>query len=151
MLLLSVNDVNQYIASNDSYNKYLENMGTGRVDAFKMLMNVEGITCISVPRGKSNYSIDLTPYLADGELIYKPLDMVVPADVATRLGIESAPRLFGNKFLITCNNIGSGVVEISFVAGNTTAGNDSEKGGIVATKRFALIVRDDFSDNGGWL
>lgn len=151
MLLLSVNDVNQYIASNDSYNKYLENMGTGRVDAFKMLMNVEGITCISVPRGKSNYSIDLTPYLADGELIYKPLDMVVPADVATRLGIESAPRLFGNKFLITCNNIGSGVVEISFVAGNTTAGNDSEKGGIVVTKRFALIVRDDFSDNGGWL
>lgn len=151
MLLLSVNDVNQYIASNDSYNKYLENMGTGRVDAFKMLMNVEGITCISVPRGKSNYSIDLTPYLADGELIYKPLDMVVPADVATRLGIESAPRLFGSKFLITCNNIGSGVVEISFVAGNTTAGNDSEKGGIVATKRFALIVRDDFSDNGGWL
>jgi len=151
MLLLSVNDVNQYIASNDSYNKYLENMGTGRVDAFKMLMNVEGITCISVPRGKSNYSIDLTPYLADGELIYKPLDMVVPADVATRLGIESAPRLFGSKFLITCNNIGSGVVEISFVAGNTTAGNDSEKGGIVVTKRFALIVRDDFSDNGGWL
>ena len=151
MLLLSVNDVNQYIASNDSYNKYLENMGTGRVDAFKMLMNVEGITCISVPRGKSNYSIDLTPYLADGELIYKPLDMVVPADVATRLGIESAPRLFGNKFLITCNNIGSGVVEISFVAGDTTAGNDSEKGGIVVTKRFALIVRDDFSDNGGWL
>lgn len=151
MLLLSVNDINKYIASNDSYNKYLENMGTGRVDAFKMLMNVEGITCISVPRGKSNYSIDLTPYLADGELIYKPLDMVVPADVATRLGIESAPRLFGNKFLITCNNIGSGVVEISFVAGDTTAGNDSEKGGIVVTKRFALIVRDDFSDNGGWL
>ena len=151
MLLLSVNDINSYIATNEEYNMYLNNMGTGRVDAFKMLMNVEGVTCISVPRGKNNYQIDLTPYLVDGTLIYKPMDMIVSTEVATRLGMESAPRLFGNKFLITCNNIGSGIVDIRFVAGSTTAGTDTNKGGIVVTKRFALVVRDNFADNGGWL
>ena len=151
MLLLSVNDINSYIATNEDYNKYFQKVGTGRVDAFKMLMHIEGVTCISVPRGKANYGIDLTPYLLDGALVYKPMEIKVPTDVATRLGIESQPRFFGNKFLITCNNIGSGVVEVSFVAGTTVPGGDEQKGGMVATKRFALIVRDDFAENGGWM
>ena len=37
------------------------------------------------------------------------------------------------------------------VAGGENAGSSTTIGGMTITKKFALIVRDDFADNGGWL
>jgi hypothetical protein len=37
------------------------------------------------------------------------------------------------------------------VAGGEAAGSTDNIGGITITKEFALVVREKFSDNGGWL
>lgn len=149
-IILSGYDMNPELENDEDYAKYYKKLGTGRIDAFKMLMHVEGVTCISVPRGRS-YSIDLAPYIKESSSVYKLIDMVASEEVATRLGMENQPRLFGGKFLVNCNNIGSGIVEVSMIVGTDSASTDTQKGGLVIKKQFALIVRDEHSANGGWL
>ena len=151
-ILLSVNDINSDL-ENYSSGKYYEKMGTGRVDAFLMMMNIDGTTCIPIPRGKKNFYLDVTPYIADGNSKFQLLDMVISDADMKRLGIKSKPRLLKNNnvFVLTCENSGSAVVEIKMVAGGNTAGTTENVGGMTIIKKFALIVRDNFAENNGWL
>jgi hypothetical protein len=151
-ILVSVNDINSDLA-NYSGGTYFGKMGTGRIDAFLMLMNVAGTTCIPVQRGVKNYRIDMTPYLADGNSTLTLLDMEISEADMKRLGIKSKPRLLTttNTIAITCENTGSAIVKVKMVAGGETAGSTDYIGGITITKEFALVVRNKFTDNGGWL
>ena len=154
-ILLSVNDMDSAIKASSPHTKYLGQMGTGRIDAFRMLMNIEGIACIPVPRGKRYHEIDLTPYLSDGVVSLKLVDdgVTVSSSDMKRLGMGSQPtvRTMQNIITLTCNNSGSAIMEVKMVAGGENAGSSTTIGGMTITKKFALIVRDDFADNGGWL
>lgn len=153
-ILLSVNDIDGDIAAS-SYSKYIGQMGTGRIDAFRLLMNIEGIACIPVPRGVRHHEIDLTPYLSDGVVSLKLVadGAKVSSSDMKRLGMDSQPtvRTQNNIITLTCNNTGSAILEVKMVAGGETAGSSTTTGGMVITKKFALIVRDNFANNGGWL
>lgn len=153
-ILLSVNDIDGDIAAS-SYSKYIGQMGTGRIDAFRLLMNIEGIACIPVPRGVRYYEIDLTPYLSDGIVSLKLVDggAKVSSSDMQRLGMSSQPTVLtkDNILTLTCNNSGSAILEVKMVAGGETPGSPTTTGGMVITKKFALIVRDNFAENGGWL
>ena len=79
LLLTSVNDINQYCTGTKQYftdkgslatldlSQYKKGMGTGYIDAYQVLMNVRGITCIPIPVG-SQYTLNLQPYLGGGNL-----------------------------------------------------------------------------------
>ena len=150
-LLLSVNDYDGLLEDYQS-GKYYKNMGAGRVDAFLFMMNIDGTTCIPVPRGQS-YRIDMTPYLSDGKTEYTLIDMAISDADMKRLGMKSKPRYMSttNVFLVNCENVGSAVVEVKMIAGGDTAGTTENIGGMIITKKFALVVRDNFAENGGWL
>ena len=151
-ILLSVTDINNDIKNYDG-GKYFGKMGSGRADAFLMLMNIAGTTCIPVPRGVQYYRIDMTPYMADGETELTLLDIEISNEDMKRLGMKSKPKLMTatNVFAVTCENTGSAIVKVKMVAGGNTAGNTDNIGGITITKEFALVVREKFTDNGGWL
>ena len=151
-ILLSVTDINSDLA-NYASGKYFGKMGTGRIDAFLMMMNIAGTTCIPVQRGVQYYRIDMTPYLADGNSKYTLLDLEISDADMKRLGMKSKPRLMTttNTIAVTCENTGSAIVKVKMVAGGETAGSTDYIGGITITKEFALVVRDKFTDNGGWL
>ena len=144
-LLLSVNSMD-YLTD-----KYAGQMGTGMIDAFKFLMNIEGIVCIPVTRGTRNFEIDLNKYLADGEANITFSGMEISEADMKRLGMSSTPRYLSNKFLVTCNNVGSAVVTVKMIAGGETAGTGETVGGMAISKKFALVVRDSFAENGGWM
>ena len=150
-LLLAVNDYNSFLA-NYSSGKYYRTMGTGRADAFLFLMNIDGTTCIPVPRGES-YRINLTPYLSDGKTEYTCIEMSISEEDMAKLGMKSKPRFLSttNVFLVNCEKVGSAMVEVKMIAGGDVAGTTETTGGMIITKRFALVVRDNFTDNGGWL
>ena len=150
-LLLSVNDYNELLKNYQS-GKYYGEMGTGRVDAFLFMMNIEGTTCIPVPRGES-YRINMTPYLSDGKTEYSLIEMNISDEEMAKVGMKSKPRLLSttNVFLVNCEKVGSAIVEVKMIAGGNTAGSTEVIGGMIITKRFALVVRDHFTDNGGWL
>ena len=145
-LLLSVNSMD-YLTDNRA-----GQMGTGMIDAFKFLMNIEGIPCIPVTRGVKN-EIDINNYLADGDSKYTLKEMEISEADMKRLGMSSKPKYYENmdKFLVTCNNVGSAVVSVKMIAGGDTAGTGETVGGMVISKKFALVVRDSFAQNGGWM
>lgn len=156
MLLLSTNNIEPILATNaDMQFKYSGKMGTGHIDALRMLMNVEGVPCVAVTKGQLNM-IDLRPYLGDGTLdivVRDNLDsktIMSDADKA-KLGVTNGPRISSNKLIITCEQAGHGFIEVSCVIGGKEAGSDDTMGGRVSTKRLAIIVRDSHATNGGWM
>ena len=151
-ILLSVTDINSDLA-NYASGKYAGKMGTGRLDAFLMLMNIAGTTCIPVPRGEQYYRIDMTPYMTDGNSKLTLIEMKISDEDMKRLGMKNKHRLMSNtnSFAVTCENTGSAIVKVTMVAGGETAGSSDTVGGYTITKEFALVVREKFSDNGGWL
>lgn len=159
LLLTSVNDVNKYCTGvkqyiNDSgYRSVLDlsqhkgKMGTGCIDAFQLLMNIHGITCIPIPTG-SVQVLDMNPYIGGGNLGLKIGAVKIAAEDMQRLGIVSEPSIFGNKIKIKCDNAGSAIMTVTLQAGTS---NTSGISSMVITKDFAIIARKDLPANGGWL
>jgi hypothetical protein len=158
MLLLSVDNIDSQMANNanpEFFEKYAGKMGTGSINALRMLMNVEGVPCVDVPKGQLAM-IDLRPYLGDGTLdivVYDNLDSknIMTDEDKEKLGVSNGPRISANKLIITCDKVGHGFIEVSYIAGGKEAGEDDGMGGRVSTKRLAIVVRDGHSTNGGWL
>ena len=96
LLLTSVNDINQYCTGTKQYvtdkgslatldlSQYKKGMGTGYIDAYQVLMNVRGITCIPIPVG-SQYTLSLQPYLGGGNLDLKITEISISAEDMDRL------------------------------------------------------------------
>ena len=156
MFLLSTNNIDTYIATNDDVAyKYAGKMGTGSIDALRMLMNVEGTPCVSVPKGQL-VMIDLRPYFGDGTLDITVRDNLDSSTIMSdedkaKLGVTNGPRISANKLIITCEQAGHGYINVSCVIGSKEPGSDDKMGGRVSTKRLAIIVRDSHTTNGGWM
>ena len=152
-LLTSVNNLDSYMKTNTKFDNYIGKMGTGSIDAFKMLMNIEGITCIPVTRGKLN-KIKVFDYLSNGDLNLKLVDNDIEISEADKkkLGITDIMVLTNaGEILMTCEKTGSAIISIKIIAGGNVVGGSNSIGGSVISKKFALIVRDSFAENGGWM
>lgn len=159
LLLTSVNDINQYCTGTKQYftdkgslatldlSQYKKGMGTGYIDAYQVLMNVRGITCIPIPVG-SQYTLNLQPYLGgrkSGPEDYGNLHFGRRHEPAGHFGEPDHirqpdhPQVHQTRF-------GGGPDQL--LAGN---GNNSGMNGMPITKEFAFIAREVHSQNGGWL
>ena len=156
MLLLSVNDIDSDLKANPTFSTaYPGNMGSGRIDALRMLMNVEGTPCITIKKGEFT-RISLSDYIGDSSLDITYHDNLDSATIMSeedmeKLGVSNKPRISSGKLIITCNKTGHGFINVKCVIGGKEAGSDSEMGGRLTTKKIAIIVRDDHTANGGWM
>ncbi|MDE5851842.1 MAG: S8 family serine peptidase, partial [Alistipes sp.] len=158
MLLTSVNDINRYCTGTKQYisdagaratldlSRFKNNMGSGYVDAFQLLMQIRGITCLPVPVGEQ-VLLDLTPYLGDGNLNMRVVKAEIDAADRTRLGIASDPVIFSNRIILTCTQSGSAIMRVTLLAGK---GNDNGVSGLSITKEYALVARAFRPQNDGW-
>lgn len=158
MLLTSVNDINYYCTGTKQYltdagipatldlARFKDNMGSGYVDAFQLLMQIRGITALPVPVGEQ-VLLDLTPYLGDGGLNMRVVKAEIDAADRTRLGIKSEPKVFSNKIILTCTKSGSAIMRVTLLAGK---GNNNGVSGLTITKEYALIARAFRPQNDGW-
>lgn len=159
ILLTSVNNINPYCTGTKQFindhnqratldlSKFNGLMGSGYIDAFRVLMNVRGITCIPVETGNQQ-SIDIQQYIGSGDLGMNISAVEMSAEDIARLGMSSKPTVFGKRILIRCANTGSAIMKVKLVAGSS---NTSGMNGMTVTKEFAIIARENHSENGGWL
>ena len=127
-------------------------MGVGYIDAFKALMNVEGIPCITVRIG-NKANVDLAPAIGgnpasmtfvDGGLSMSDADKL-------KLGVEGDITISTTgKMQIKCTKPGSAILKIKFIAGGEQEGSNQATGGMVITREVAILARP-FATNGGWL
>lgn len=162
LLLTSTNDINRY-CTGEKYRATSGNpalydidiysglMGTGYIDAFKVLMNVEGTPCLPVRIGVRQ-SINLYEVLGKGVEAYTFLNGGIEMSAAdkTKLGIEGDLSVSGGALSIKCTKAGSAIVTLRFIAGGTAVGTDSATGGMAVEKKVAIVARE-FATNGGWL
>lgn len=159
LLLTSVNNIDAYCTGEKQYrsesgammtldlSKLKGLMGTGYIDAYQVLMNVRGATCIPASVG-SQTVISMKDYIGDGNANIKVTDVRISDEDMEKLGISSKPTMFGGKILFTCKKSGSGIMNVEILAGT---GNGSGMSGMTIMKEFAIIARDANSENGGWL
>lgn len=146
ILLTATNDIYQYLPANS---QYMGKMGTGLIDAYKALLNVEGTPCVPVAIG-SKQLVSLADIIGGGTKM-TILGVTISDEDKARLGIEGTPSVTtAGKLVITCTKRGSARMTVRFVGGGSTIGSESNVGGMEVSKE-CVIVAHYFAGNNGWL
>lgn len=165
MLLSSTNDMNSRLTgtkqtkklSGNSYvdcalnlDEYYGKMGTGAVDAWKFLMQIEGTPSIQAKVGEA-LEIALVDYFGGhaGELTYLGVD--VTSAVSASLGLESDPVVENGALKLTCSKVGSGKITVRAIAGGDKIGGEDSIGGMEISREISIVSRPLATQNGGWL
>ena len=181
MILASVNDIDQRIGSISektyAYGRgalamapYYHQMGTGAIDAWRLMMHIEGLPTLTSTLGKQQW-IDLTSIFGTASTSLTYLSVEVPASTVSSLGLEKITPTNTEKYpavvdgngyayiqfgrlYIHPSKIGSGTITIAAVGGGDHVGGGSNPpGGMTLTQTVSLIARDTDGGNGtgGWL
>ena len=160
MLLSSTNDMNSRLTGTKqtkdvtgesrllNLDEYKGNMGTGAVDAWRFLMQIEGTPSILARTGEE-IEVDLKDYMGGhaGELTYLEID----TKGAAALGITGEPAIEKGIMKITCTKVGSGKISVKAIAGGDKLGGGDSIGGMEFSKEISIASRPYAAKNGGWL
>ena len=182
MLLSSVNDIDsklnsgyKYLGIDPStgtelaprpYSSYQYKMGTGTIDAWKLMMNIEGTPVLMVKVGNElSYSLDT--FFGGGSEYMTYQGVEIDRETMKALGITRKPYIKNGKLVINPGRTGSGKIKITAIAGgNSVAGSISGDmsgmgdivtipdsngmGGMNITREISIVARG-VASNGGWL
>lgn len=140
--------------------EYRHKMGTGGIDTYVFMMQIEGIPCLTAEVGKNQWldvsqyfgtsSVSLT-YLGDpGKEEGQTLCEISDADRES-LGLVEEPYMQFGRLYVHPTKLGSGKVKIKAVAGGTVVGGQNVTGGMFMEQEVSIITRTFKSKNGGWL
>ncbi len=113
-------------------------MGTGAIDAWKLLMNIEGTPSFQGKIGSSE--IDLTKVLGAESAVLSNISVEMDETTKSSMGINDELKLDGNKLIVNCTKSGSGFITIN-----------AETQGMSIIRKVSIISRPVVSENGGWL
>lgn len=158
LLYSSVNDLEYYMETSKKLAYGLEfditpmrgGMGTGLIDAWKLLMQIEGTPSLQVKKGEP-WKLSLDEYFggASSSLTYTSVEM----DEVSKsiLGVETDPFIKNGKLHITCTKTGSAKIRITAISGGKEVGGGAAIGGTEFTREVSILSRDIVATNGGWL
>ena len=158
ILLTSVNDLDGYLESGTkktaggtlTLRNYRKNMGTGLIDAYQLLMQIEGTPCLRAKVGTLQL-LPLTNYFGANatNLTYTTVEMA--QEEMAKLGITEQPTIAYGKLRIQCTKPGVARIKVRAIAGGDKLGTGTTMGGMEISKEFAIIARSVQTENGGWL
>lgn len=157
MLLTSVNDIEHRFNGTKrslgtiNLEEYRNGkMGTGLVDATRLLMQIDGTPCVVVPTGELQL-ITLDEHFGGSaeNLTYTGVKMF-DNDI-TRLGMTEAPQMYNGKLMIKCTKPGNARITVTAIAGGDRINNGLMLGGMEISKEFYIVAREGTASNGGWL
>ena len=161
LIYSSVNNIDYYIETCTKYTggvlmdltPFWGNMGTGAIDTWRLLMQIEGTPCLVVQSGAdSKMTLDQYFSPAASNLTYTKVE--VSPEAREALGIEGNPYVKYGKLHIRCTKEGSAWISITAIAGGSeVAGQGSATmGGSEFTREVAILSRvAAISENGAWL
>ena len=148
--ILAVGNKSSYSYQGADVNKYFHMMGTGAIDTWQFLMKIEGIPCVQIPVGKSDW-VDLSSYFgtAYSQLTY--LSVEVLEDGKEALGLEEDPYIRYNRLFVHPTKAGACKIRVKAVGGGSELGGPTTIGGMEVSQDISVIARPFTSKTGGWL
>lgn len=166
LLLTAVNDINPYLAGSKiilvqkpdysfeqrtlELTPFIDKMGTGLIDAWQLLMKLEGTPYIITEMGRSQW-LNLSDYFGEGYAKLTYLEVSISPEDKEALGLAADPELKYQKVFIHPTKVGSGKLKVRAIAGGANLGTDDTMGGLPITMEIAVVARSFKSKNGGWL
>ncbi len=181
MILASTRDIDQRISKTASKSyayshsplelaPYYHQMGTGAIDAWSLMMHMDGIPCSTVTVGASQW-VSLDDLFGTSSVSLSYLDVVVPDETVAALGLQKIAGTAGGSYApvpegdcyayvqfgrlyVYPTKAGSGKITIKAVGGGSSVGGGSNPpGGMELSEDISLIARevDGGNGTGGWL
>ena len=161
MLLSSTNNLNGLLTGSKttlvgstlgslSLAPYQDAMGSGTIDAWKLLMQIEGTPVLTAKVGESQ-NLNLDDYFGGESSRLEYTDVQISDEDMESLGLEAKPEILYGKLRIMPTKIGSGKITLTAVVGGESADSQDAPSALVVTKTISVISRNVKSSNGGWL
>jgi subtilisin family serine protease len=182
MILRSTNDIDQRIGNTKEKTyegwtiptlqlaPYYHQMGTGMIDAWRLMMNIEGTPSLTAQLGRKQW-IDLSTAFGSASVSLTYLAVEVPEATIQSLGLQKISGTGDKKYpavpdtecyafvqfgrlYIHPTKVGSGKIVIKAIGGGDhLGGGDNPPGGMEIEQEISLIARvaDGGNGSGGWL
>ena len=158
ILYSSVNDLDYYIETSSKKANgvamdllpFWRQMGTGAIDTWKFLMNLEGTPNLVAKIGAES-KVSLVTCFGEPAANLTYTKIQIDDQAREELGIEGEPYISSGHLYIKCTKYGSAKIKITAIAGGSTVGTDASMGGSEFTREVSLLSRDSIAENGGWL
>ena len=161
LIYSSVNNIDYYIETctktvngiQMDLTPYWQNMGTGAIDAWRLLMQIEGTPCLPVQKGKE-VKVTLDQFFGPAASNLTYTKVTISDEARASLGVVGEPYVKYGKLFINCENEGSAKISISAIAGGSEVAGQGAAviGGTEFTREISILSRQAaVSENGGWL
>ena len=158
ILYSSVNDLDYYIETSSKtangvqfdLTPYWRQMGTGALDTWKFLMNLEGTPSVTAKIGELS-KVSLVPCFGGPAANLTYTKMEISDEARQELGIEGEPYINNGRLFVKCTKYGSAKIRIYAIAGGDKEATDAVMGGTEFSREVSLLARESVAENGGWL
>ncbi|MCF0176028.1 MAG: S8 family serine peptidase [Bacteroidales bacterium] len=129
---------------------YRGKMGTGVIDAWKLLLNIEGVPFTTVKTGQEAV-VDLSAWFGSDANHLTWLGVEIPEADRKAIGLSGDAVLRDGKLRLTCMQHGCARLTVTAIAGGSIQGSDTEMGGKPFSRAVSIVSRSNVSANDGWL
>ena len=126
------------------------NMGSGSVNAWKLLMQIEGTPVLTVVTGEEQ-RIALDDYFGEDSGVLKFRTVEIGEADMHSLGLQEKPYVKDGELLIRPTKTGSGKITVSALVGGDSEDSTDSPSALTVTKTISVISRNVKVSNGGWL
>ena len=161
LLLSATNDITPYLTgrivikyTNGSslditYPDYEGMLGGGYIDAYKMLLSVEGTPCKVVATGVGT-AIDLSTYFGEGVQDAEFVSAEASAEDVEAVGLTIGEYSKG-KISIKTTKVGTATITVKMLVGGGSLADKTKPFPTEVVRKFVVISKGGVATNGGWL
>ena len=161
MLLSATNDVTPYLVGGMTlqfqdgssltldYPSYKGKLGAGYVDAYKLLLQVEGTPCQVVKVGEQ-VDVDLSTYFGEGIADAQFYNVKVSDEDVAAVGLTVGEYAEG-KISVKTTKVGSATINVTMLVGGGSLDNNKKPYPTEVIRKFVIISKEAVQSNGGWL
>lgn len=158
MIITSANDMDQHLKGVKTYANgttlnlapFYHKLGTGSIDAWLLMMQIEGIPCLLAQTG-TNQWLDLSSYFGSASASLTYLGVEVSESAREALGLAEDPYIQYGRLYIHPTKTGSARLTVKAVGGGDIVGGGDKVGGMEVSHEISVIARSFKSSNGGWI
>ena len=158
MIITSANDMDQHLKGVKTYANgttlnlapFYHKLGTGSIDAWLLMMQIEGIPCLLAQTG-TNQWLDLSSYFGSASASLTYLGVEVSESAREALGLAEDPYIQYGRLYVHPTKTGSARLTVKAVGGGDIVGGGDKVGGMEVSHEISVIARSFKSSNGGWI